>query len=288
MASAASFRGGIILASLAWLLLLATPAAADEVCRYAGSSDYDGRLAIEARSVAGEGGLRLDIRLQLDADPLPLVHTRYLMQEISVWHRDGLSQLAVNSRYRFDDHIVRQQWDVYDRTPDGLAAWRVQGKHPAEFRRQHPGFAGHWDLARFGAPWLADYGMLTSDRRPDLDVAHDMRAVRSPLALAFYWLRWLDRPETVPVYLPGFKEQKLVELGIGAGIGTEPGAGRRTWQATPRYPGLDPSRPSTVTATMAPDRHLQRLEFDLHGVEHSARARVILVGCTGTLPPPPG
>ncbi|WP_428377105.1 hypothetical protein [Lichenicoccus sp.] len=268
---------------MACLLLLAAPAMADEVCRYAGSSDYGGRLAIEARSVSAEGGLRLDVRLQLDATPLLLVHTHYLMQEISVWHRDGLAQLAVNSRYRFNDHIVRQQWDVYDRTPGGLAAWRVQGKRPAEFRRQHPRFAAHWDPASFGAPWLGDYEMDAAARRPDLDLAHDMRPVRSPLALAFYWLRWLDRPGKVAVYLPGFKEQKLVELGIGAASMAAP----RTWQATPRYPGLSPSQPSTVTAAMASDRHLLRLGFDLHGVAHSARASIALTGCTGTLPPPP-
>ena len=256
------------------------PARADEVCRYAGSSDYGGRLAIETRSVAGEGGLHLDIRLQLDATPLPLVHTHYLMQEISVWHRDGLAQLAVNSRYRFNGHIVRQQWDVYDRTATGLAAYRVQGKRGAAFARQYPRFVGHWDENSFGSPWLADYGMAGAERRPDLDLAHDMPGVRVPLALAFYWLRWLDRTATVPVYLPGFKEQKLVELGISA-----EGAG--TWRATPRYPGLDPARPSTIAATMSPDRHLLRLGFDLHGVEHSARAAIALTGCTGT-PDPPG
>nr|WP_321986216.1 hypothetical protein [uncultured Lichenicoccus sp.] len=273
-----------MLGSAACLLSLAAPASADEVCRYAGSSDYGGRLAIEARSVAGEGGLHLDVRLQLDAAPLPLVHTHYLMQEISVWHRDGLAQLAVNSRYRFNDHVVRQQWDVYDRSPTGLAAWRVQGKRAAEFRRQHPGFARHWDPAGFGAPWLADYATAAPARRPELDLAHDMRPVRVPLALAFYWLRWLDRPGMVPVYLPGFKEQKLIDLAIAAGGSPT----SRTWKTTPHYPGLSPSQASTVEATMSADRHLLRLGFDLHGVEHSARAALALAGCTGTLPRPPG
>ena len=269
-------------------LPLTAPARADEVCHYAGSSDYGGHIAVEARAVTGIGGLYLDVRLQLDANPLPLVQTRYLMQEISVWHRDGLSQLAVNSRYRFDRHIVRQQWDLYDRVPGGLAAWRVQGKRLEDFQHRHPGFAPHWDLSRFGAPWLADYAAAGADRRPDLDLAHDMRGVRAPLALAFYWLRQTNHPGPVPVYLPGFKEQKLVELQIDGDAGTARGVGVRTWRTLPHYPGLDEHRPSSVTATISPDHHLLRLGFDLHGVEHSARAAIGMVGCTGTLPPPPG
>ena len=274
-------------------LLSAGRASAGETCRFAGTTDYDGRLSIETRSTEVRDTVSVDVRLQLDARPLPFVRTHYLMQEISIWRPDGLSRLAVNSRYSFDDRIIRQQWDVYDRAGEGLDAYRVQGKRLADFTRRHPGFVPHWDPATFGAPWLEDYPHATAERRPDLDLRssldqrHDMASVRSPLALAFYWLRWLPRRDNVvPVFLPGFKEQKLVDLAIGAPSAAA-GAGPSTRQATLRYPGLSLTIPSTVQAQLSSDRHLLQLLFDLHGVEHSARGLIRPLGCTGTPPAPP-
>ncbi len=266
-------------------LLSAQQASAGETCRFAGTTDYDGRLAIETRSTEAAGIVSVDVRLQLDARPLPFVHTHYLMQEISSWRPDGLSRLAVNSRYSFNGRIIRQQWDVYDRAGQGLDAYRVQGKRLADFTRRHPGFVPHWDPATFGAPWLQDYPRATAERRPDLDLRHDMALVRPPLALAFYWLRWLSRrDEVVPVFLPGFKEQKLVDLAIGASAAA--GAAPSTRQTTLHYPGLSPTSPSTVQAQLSPDRHLLQLRFDLHGVEHSAGGLIRHLGCTGTPPVP--
>ncbi len=38
----------------------------------------------------------------------------------------------------------------------------------------------------------------------------------SPLAMAFYWIRWLPRGgDEVPVFLPGFKADKLVDVPVG-------------------------------------------------------------------------
>ncbi len=277
---------------LSWPLVLVVAlstghASAAETCRFVGTTDYDGQLVIEARSTQADGAIRVDVRLQLDARPLPLIHTHYLMQEISTWRPDGLAQVAVNSRYSFNDRIIRQQWDVYDRVADGLDAYRVQGKRLADFRRHHPGFVAHWDPATFAVPWLEDYDRAAAERRPDLDLRHDMTSVRSPLALAFYWLRWLPRQgEVVPVFLPGFKEQKLAELAIGASS-EAPTAGQSDWQAPLHYPGLSLSRPSIASARTSSDRHLLQLFFDLHGVDHSARGTIRQVGCIGTPPMPP-
>lgn len=268
-------------------LLLTRQASASETCRFAGTTDYDGQLAIETRSTEAKGAIRVDVRLQLDARPLPLVHTHYLMQEISSWQSNGLAQLAVNSRYSFDGKIIRQQWDVYDRAGGGLDAYRVQGKTLADFRRRHPGFVQHWDPATFAAPWLEDFPRAAAERRPDLDLHHDMASVRPPLALAFYWLRRLPpQGDVVPLFLPGFKQQKLVDLAIVASSATA-GTGQAIWRAPLHYPGLSPSKPSAAWAGTSSDRHVMQLFFDLHGVEHSARGMVRQIGCTGTPPMPP-
>ena len=277
---------------LSWRLTLvvalsAGRASAAETCRFVGTTDYDGQLVIEARSTQADGAIRVDVRLQLDARPLPLIHTHYLMQEISTWRPDGLAQVAVNSRYSFNGRIIRQQWDVYDRVADGLDAYRVQGKRLPDFQRRHPGFVAHWDPTTFAVPWLEDYARAAAERRPDLDLRHDMTSVRTPLALAFYWSRWLLRQgEVVPVFLPGFKEQKLAEIAIGASS-QAPAAGQSDWQAPLHYPGLSLSRPSIASARTSSDRHLLQLYFDLHGVDHSARGTIRQVGCTGTPPTPP-
>ena len=76
----------------------------------------------------------------------------YLVEEVSNWHDGQLESVAVNSRYLIGDHIVRQQWDNFQRGTDGLQAYRVQAKILADFRRRHPGFIQHWDPMTFGQP----------------------------------------------------------------------------------------------------------------------------------------
>lgn len=269
------------------VVLAGAPASAGEACHFTGTTDYAGHLSIDTQAAADGNGIRLDVRLRLDAAPLPLVRTHYLMEEISFWRADGLARLAVNNRYSFDGHVVRQQWDVYDRNAEGLAAYRVQGKRTTDFEKHHPGFLSHWDAQAFGKPWLEDYARAAAERRPDLDLRHDMTRVRPPLALAFYWLRWLPSGgDVVPVFLPGFKEQKLVDVVVGAAPAPEQ-AGLLAWQATLHYPGLSPGRPSVVQAWATSGRQMRQLSFDLHGVEHSARAWIQQDGCIGTPPSPP-
>jgi hypothetical protein len=79
----------------------------------------------------------------------------YLVEEISTWRAGEMERLAVNTRYLVGEHIVRQQWDTFQRSRGGgLLAHRVQAKTLADFRRRHPGFVRHWDPATFGSPWL--------------------------------------------------------------------------------------------------------------------------------------
>ena len=266
------------------LLVPSARTQAAERCTFSGTTDYGGRLRIAADSGTVGGRTGIDVRLELDATPLPLIHTRYLMEEISSWRQDGIEQVAVNDRYSVDGHIVRQQWDVYDRAADGLHAFRVQGHRSGEFGRQHPGFMRFWNPDRFGQPWLGDYPASTDARRPDLDLHQDPSAVRTPLALAIYWLRWLPpQGGVVPLFLPGFKEQKLVRLAIGPLPGQQPGR-VSGWTAPIAYPYLSPTRPSAAFAWTSSDHHVRQLSFDLHGVEHSARGVIHEDGCSNVPP----
>jgi hypothetical protein len=268
--------------ALASLVAPVLQARADEVCRFAGLTSYGGRLAVLADAAIVDGAVSVDVRLQLDANPMLFVHTHYLMQEISVWQAGGLARLAVNSRYRVNTHLVRQQWDVFERGSDGLEAYRVQGKTFAEFRRRHPGFAQHWDPVMFGLPWLDDFPRAGAERRPDLDLGGASAGLRSPLALAFYWSRRLPPAGGfVPVFLPGFKTEKRADLAI-ASASALPGAGQVVRQALLRHPALSGTAPSTVMAWLSADRHLLQLAFDVHGAGRHARGLIDQQGCTGT------
>ena len=276
--------GGCLLAALI-LIATAANAVAEGTCLFSGKTDYGGRLdVVEVSSTVGEE-TKIDVRLVLNATPLPLIHTHYVMEEISSWAPTGIEQVAVNDRYSFDGHIVRQQWDVYNRDADGLKAYRVQGKRPDQFRRQHPNFVQFWDPAMFGKPWLEHYPYSTHARRPDLDLHYDPSRVRTPLALAFYWLRWLPRQgSVVSLFLPGFKEEKLVNLAIGPTASKRSG-GAIVWKAPIEYPFLSSTRPSTASAWTSADQHVLQVAFDLHGVEHSARGFLKADGCTSTPAP---
>jgi hypothetical protein len=94
---------------------------------------------------------------------------------------------------------------------------RVQAKTLEDLHRRHPGFVQHWDPTSFGQPWLRDFPSAPPERRIDLDLHASPLppALRSPLALAFYWVRWLPRAgQDVPVFLPGFKGERLVEVPV--------------------------------------------------------------------------
>jgi hypothetical protein len=251
-------------------------AARAETCRFDGITSYDGRMTISEETAPIAGGARVDVKLSLAAHPLPLMNTLYEMEEISETGRDGLALLAVNNRYRVDGHIVRQSWDVFRRTASGLEAYRIEGKHAAEFARQFPRFARHWAFAGFGDDWLADFAGAGPVRRTDLDLTPVSDAVRPPLALAFHWLEGLGTAAvSVPVFLPGFKDRKLVSLAIGGAVAGAEGAVR---VAPLVYPDLSRTRASSATAVLAGGR-LVRIGFDVHGTSFDARATMRAVGC---------
>ena len=222
----------------------------------------------------------MDVTLALTAATW-LFDVRYLREEISTWRDGELQFLATNARDSVDGRIRRQQWDVFRRGAGGLQAQRVQGKTLASLRRRYPGFVGHWDVATFGRPWLQDYTAADPERRPDLDLPGPMPpGLRPPLALAFYWSRWLPPGgATVPVFLPGFKRQARVDLRIEPAV---PGGGGRLWRAPVRHPELDATAASVAEVGVAPDGQLRQLGFDVRARLGSAVGVIRAQGCAGS------
>jgi hypothetical protein len=269
--------------------LFAIPAWGSEVCRFAGTTDFDGQVAVTAIADTNpaDGTTTVDVRLGFNGTPMLFVHTNYLMQEISTWKATRLQSLAVNSRYRVDGHVVRQLWDVFVRGNDGLEAYRLQARTPKEFLGKHPTFAEHANWAAFGHPWLQDYWRANPERRRDLDLpaSSAVPGIRSPLALAFYWGERLPRTgEAATVFLPGFKKDKSVTLTITpAG---PPSGGAQPWETSLRYPALSMTQASTAKAWVSADGRLLELAVQVRTRDYTARGVIRLEGCTATTDTP--
>jgi hypothetical protein len=269
---------GLLLTSVIVMLLGTTDASVAEVCRFAGTTDRAGQVAVTTKVVATNGTTRVDVAMTFESTIMIWFHLHYLVEEVSTWRAGKLETLAVNTRYLIGARIIRQQWDVFQRDKDAMRAHRVQAKTLADFHRRHPGFVRHWDPATFGQPWLDDYPAASPERRADLDLKGALPKLRSPLALAFYWVRWLPPgDQDVPVFLPGFKADKLVDLPIAAA----PWAGGALWRAPLRYPALSERPESTGTAWISSDGHLLQLAFDVHERRGSARGLIRQKGCEG-------
>jgi hypothetical protein len=261
-----------------WLCTAATSAA--EVCRFAGNTSDAGHVAVTTTVASTDGVTRVDVVMTFEATMFLWLHIHYLVEEISSWRGDNLERIAVNTRYLVGHSIIRQQWDDFQRASDGLQAYRVQAKTLADFGRRHPGFVPHWDPSTFGQSWFDDYPAASPERRPDLDLkgAPLPPGLRSPLALAFYWIRWLPgRGQNVPVFLPGFKAERLLELPIAA---TASARGTQ-WQAPLRHAKLSQQQGSTATAWTSPDGRLLQLAFEVHEAHGSAHGLITQQGCTG-------
>jgi hypothetical protein len=274
-----------LLATLLAAQLCMAGASAHEICRYAGTTDYDGQVAVTTDVTEADGTTRVDVAVTFEATSMLFFRLRYLVEEISLWRGGELRELAANTRSFLGGRVTRQVWDDFRRQPGGLLAWRVQAKSSEDFRRLHPGFAAHWDPQSFGQPWQQDFAAAPPERRPDLDLRAASLPVglRSPLALAFYWVRWLPRRGAdVPVFLPGFKHDLLVDLPVTT-THQEDGTLLR---AELHHSALSSSPPSTATAWISGKGLLQRLAFDLHAQAGSGSGLIMARGCEGTPPQP--
>jgi hypothetical protein len=253
-----------------------------EVCHFAGRTDPAGQVAVTATVTATNGATQVvDVAATYDSTALFWFHIHYLVDEISVWRSEELETVGVNTRYLIGSHIIRQTWDLFHRDRDSMRGYRVQGKSLADFSRRHPGFVRHWDPSTFGQPWLDDFSAAPPERRADLDLTRSPLSphLLSPLALAFYWVRWLPPGgQDVSVFLPGFKADKVVDVPITAGAW----GGGTLWQTPVRYPVLRAAPPSTATVWMSPDRHLLKLAMELHEPRGSGSGVLTLEGCEGS------
>ena len=267
---------------LVLLTLLPFSAQSAETCRYKGVGDQAGRLVVETQAATANGETTLSVTAQVEGRYLGVFRFQFLHQEINVWRDGELRQIGIHHRYSVNGSVKRQQWDVFNRVPEGMQAWRAQAKTLSDLQAHHPGFVRYWPPESFGQPWLAAYGSAGAKRRADLDLP--ARAIPpglgTPLAMGFYWIRWsVPDGRAAPLFLPGFKEDPRLDVPISL-AGTEPDGTRRI-HITVRHPKLDPDRPSGGEAWVAPDRRLMRVAFEGFGRKGSMKGEARLEGCEG-------
>jgi hypothetical protein len=271
-------RQAAIFAVLLAGVFAAGAARAAEVCHFAGTTDFAGRVSAASDVATANGTTTVNVTARFDGTWLVLFHVHYLSQEITTWRTGQLDMVAANIRYLIGDRVIRQQWDVFQRAHGGFEAYRIEGKTLAEFRRQFPRFAQHWIPTTFGQPWLGDFRRASPQRRRDLDLkqADTSPALQAPLALAFYWDRWLPRGTVdIPVFLPGFKHDRVAKLTVAA-------QGLDTRTASVLYSALSRTRPSMVTAWQSPGRQVTQLALDLSTRGQAAEGMIRQQGCQGT------
>lgn len=264
------------------MALAARTSGAEEVCRYGGTTSYNGQVSVETRASTANGETTIGVTTRLSAKSFGLIEWRYWLEEISVWRNGEMRSIGINHRYVFGGRIQRQQWDVFTAEPGGMSASRVQAKSLGDFQDKHHGFVSHWDLASFGMPWLADYRAAAPERRTDLDLPRAAMPARigPPLALAFYWVRWqANDGQTVPIFLPGFKHDPRANATMMA-IGVETG-GVQHLRATIRHPSLSADKPSAGDAWVTADHRLARVTLDAHDARGNATGDVRLEECRG-------
>lgn len=274
-----------MLTRLAWCaaaMLACHVAWAAETCRYSGTSSYSGRLNVETKASIVGGETTVDVTARVSARSFGFIDWQYLYEETGRWRDGELQSIGVNHRYSIEDSIRRQLWDVFTRTPNGMAAYRVQAKTLADFQAKHPGFVRHWEPSTFGEPWLPDYAAAPPERRADLDLpaAAMPPGLGTPLALGFYWVRWAGQNNrTVPVFLPGFKRNARIDVTV-VSVGSEPN-GLLHLRSSARHPQLSDTQVSTADAWISADHHLARVTFDARGDNVSAQGEVHLDRCQG-------
>ena len=167
------FSAAAVLLANVLLQLGSSNASAEEVCRFVGTTDPAGRLVVTTDVAATDGVTKVDVAASFESTTMFWLHIEYLIEELSVWRAGELDSVAVNSRYLLGKHVVRQQWDEFQRDRDGLQAFRVQAKTLTDFRRI---------LARRGRPLASLHAACGSAppfrRRRTPDTHHGRRTRR--------------------------------------------------------------------------------------------------------------
>lgn len=249
---------------------------ADEVCQYKGNADYSGKMWAQTHVTTVGPKTVVQVLFKIHATALLFIGVDYWMEELTSWENGELQSAATNTRYLVNDEIRRQSWKVLPRNGNNFEGYKLESKHESKFKERYPIFAPIWDLQAFGKDWLGQFQQSSPDRRADYDVAFEP-GLTTPLAFAFYGIRFLKQASRIPVFVAGEERQKRVDLQIASAQITSDGS--KVWRVPFHAGPLNTAENSPATAEVARDGSLRKMDLSIVHSLGSASGTFISQGC---------
>src|ERR1700678_3225738 len=79
-------------------------ASANEVCHFAGTTDFEGKVDVTTTVAAAGDTTSVDVVVVFSAITMPWFPLHYLVEERSSWRGGALNDLAANTRYSIGAH----------------------------------------------------------------------------------------------------------------------------------------------------------------------------------------
>ena len=265
-------RGAI---SLVCLFLFSITVHADEVFQFRGNSYYSGKMSAQTRVSTSGNTTTVQVLFRIHATAALIVGIDYWMEELTTWSSGELQTAATNTRYMVNDEIKRQSWKAFTKNNNMFEGYKIESKHPDQFKSRYPLLATIWELSSFGKSWLPQFYPSSPDRRSDYDVAVEP-GLQTPLAFAFYYLRFLQNAAQVPVFVVGEEREKRVDLVLNS---PEQLNGTKVWRVPFRAGPLKTADNKPARAEIGPDQQLHRLKLSMVHTMGSAEGELISEGC---------
>jgi hypothetical protein len=103
---------GLLLTSIVAMMLGTAHRSDAEACRFAGTTDPSGKVAVTADVTETNGTTHVDVAATFETTTMLWFHIHYLVEEVSIWRSGELQTVGV---------------DLFKRDRDGMRGYRVQG-----------------------------------------------------------------------------------------------------------------------------------------------------------------
>jgi hypothetical protein len=90
---------GLLLTSIAAMMLGTSDRSGAEACRFAGTTDLSGKVAVTADVTETNGTTQVDVAATFETTTMFWFHIHYLLEEVSTWRSGALETVGVNTRY---------------------------------------------------------------------------------------------------------------------------------------------------------------------------------------------
>jgi hypothetical protein len=118
----------LLFASVVAIHFCSTAAPAAEVCRFSGTTDYSGHVAVTTRVAASGGVTQVDVAATFYSSAMFWFGMHYLVEEVSSWRDGQLQGVAVNTRTSLASTLFGSYGTTSnaERTASGLTVFKLR------------------------------------------------------------------------------------------------------------------------------------------------------------------